>query len=149
MTVRVSLGDRILESPILRSLVGLLSALVTGGIFFLAAGRWDLPMGWAVTAVVAAMSLYGTLAVDPDLIRERSRPGPGAQDQVMIHLAKLLGASALVLAGLDVGRFGWTGPLPPGLQWFGLVTFAGPRFTFTRTSGLICTANSTPGSTMA
>ena len=41
------------------ALAGLASALVTGAVYFLSAGRWDLPFGWAVVAVVGSMSVAG------------------------------------------------------------------------------------------
>ena len=46
------------------------------GILFGGAGRLDWPMAWAVIGLNAVFTMAAFLVVDPDLIRERSRPGP-------------------------------------------------------------------------
>jgi protein-S-isoprenylcysteine O-methyltransferase Ste14 len=70
----------------------------------------------------AAMMTIG-LTIDPDLRRERVRPGPGGKDRWfrLLALPPILGH--LVVAGLDVGRFGWSGPLPVSLHAAGLAGY--------------------------
>ena len=99
-------------------------AAVTGTILFGAAGRWDLPMFWAAIGVLTALGLVGTLAIEPSLLKERIKPGPGGRDKVTIVLGKLLGLGSFVIAGLDVGRFHWSDTVPLWLQILGLAAFA-------------------------
>lgn len=81
--------------------------------FWLAAGRWDLPFGWAYWGLWIGWCLIAIvlLAVSKDfraLARERGRVGPGAVEE---NLPALIGVSLLVvechwvIAGLDVGRY--------------------------------------------
>lgn len=82
------------------------------GIYFGAAGRWDLPWGWALFAVHASLLTLMMSLADPELRQERFRPGPGAKDP---HIRKLLipfVLAHLIVAGLDAGRFGWSGEMP-------------------------------------
>jgi protein-S-isoprenylcysteine O-methyltransferase Ste14 len=48
------------------------------------------------------------------LMVERLKSGPGVKrwDRIYFTFSTLLYFVSLVVAGLDVGRFGWTGPLP-------------------------------------
>ena len=104
--------------------LGLSSAALTGAVYFLAAGRWDLPFGWAVVAVIGVMSMAGIMLADPDLLRERERPGPGAQDRSLLVTSRLLGLAGIVVAGLDVGRFHWSDGVPLIAQLAGVVVLA-------------------------
>lgn len=109
---------------VLLALAGLASAFVTGAVYFLSAGRWDLPFGWAVVGVIGSMSVAGMLLADPDLMRERRRPGPGAVDRVLLFWSRLLGLAGLVVAGLDVGRLHWSDSVPRLLQIVGVAALA-------------------------
>ena len=83
-------------------------------------------MFWAYLLVVGGWSLSCTVSlmrVDPDLVAERMRPGPGAAENI-----RLLQAGAAVIwvchytvAGLDVGRFGWSGSISPVVKLPALV----------------------------
>jgi protein-S-isoprenylcysteine O-methyltransferase Ste14 len=55
------------------------------------------------------------LRKDPDLMKERTKPGPGAKtwDKKLLGLGLLLTLAMLVVAGLDAGRFRWK----PQLTW--------------------------------
>lgn len=110
---------KLLKKLLLMTLA-LSSAAVTGALYFLSAGRWDLPLGWAVVAVIGAMSVAGVALADPGLLRERTRPGPGAQDRALLLWSRLLGLAAVVVAGLDVGRFHWSDGVPLWLQVAGV-----------------------------
>src|SRR5690348_15273886 len=89
-------------------------------VLFASAGRADLPWFWAVIVVHTATMMTIGLTIDPDLRRERVRPGPGGKDRWfrLLALPPILGH--LVVAGLDVGRFGWSGPFPDSLHAAGL-----------------------------
>ncbi len=84
------------------------STAAMGAILFFGAGRWDVPSFWAWLAVTGALSVVGWLAIDPGLIRERLKPGPGGRDSIVIYAGKLLVLAHLIIAGLDVGRFHWS-----------------------------------------
>src|SRR3954452_658601 len=83
---------------------------------FISAGRIDLPWFWAVLALHATMLLAGVPFMDPDLRKERVRPGPGGRSRRIRVLAVPMLLGHLVVAGLDVGRFGWSGPIPVAVQ---------------------------------
>ncbi len=85
---------------------------VLAGVFLAAAGRWDVPWFWALIAVhtVAMVAIQGSM--DPDLKRERWRPGPGARDRWVRLVASGCLLLHLTVAGLDVGRFGWSSTMP-------------------------------------
>src|SRR5262249_60715294 len=58
------------------------------------------------------------------LLKERLAPAPGGEDRTLrLWMAPFM-AGQLVIAGLDVGRFHWTGPLPAWLQGAGLAAYA-------------------------
>lgn len=85
-------------------------------ILFGSAGRWDLPFFWAFIAlIVAAMLLTAGLA-DKGLLRERAKPGPGGVDRKLPLAMLPFYAGHLIIAGLDVGRYQWSGRIPVGIQ---------------------------------
>lgn len=97
------------------------------GILFAAAGTFNLPMFWAYIAVMLVLSGLGYLWVsrhDPDLIKERLHPGPGERDRLSISLLYVTLAVHWGIAGLDVGRFHWSGHMPMAMQIAGLIGFA-------------------------
>lgn len=106
-------------------LVGYLGCLVA--ILFVSAGRLDWPLGWTSMGVLTAISIASFFLVDPGLVRERSQLGKGVQarDAALAGLSFLFFYPlTLALAGLDVGREGWSPPLPTVLQSAALILFA-------------------------
>lgn len=98
-------------------------------LFFLCAGRWDLPFAWAYLALWSAYILAGAFGPaeastppsgqagrptrqDPDL----ARPAPSARDWLTTAISQLLFWVGLAGAGLDMGRLHWADALPTGLQ---------------------------------
>jgi hypothetical protein len=51
-----------------------------GACLFVSAGRWDLPWFWAYLGVWAVAIVAGSFLIDPTLVRERIRPGPGGKE---------------------------------------------------------------------
>lgn len=98
---------------------GLLAA-----ILFASAGRVDLPWFWVVLALHSLMFLTGIRFMDPELRQERLRPGPGGRSRQIRLLALPMILVHLMVAGLDVGRFGWSGPIPVAVQGVGLAGYA-------------------------
>jgi protein-S-isoprenylcysteine O-methyltransferase Ste14 len=103
------------------------SLLAIAALLFATAGRLDWPMAWAFLAIWSAIAVAGFTWLDPELIRERARPSPGF-DRVDAVLATtsfvFFGLLPLAVAGLDVGRFQWTPPLPLALRIAALAVFA-------------------------
>lgn len=97
---------------------GVLLALLFGS-----AGRWDLPFVWAYLAVLVGSTFAGWLLMDPGLIRERMKPGPGGTDRALRWVVLPFFAAHLFVAGLDAGRFHWS-VLPRIVQLVALVPFA-------------------------
>jgi protein-S-isoprenylcysteine O-methyltransferase Ste14 len=96
------------------------------GILFGSAGTWDLPMFWAYIVVMAVLSSSGYLWLsrhDPDLIKERLHPGPGEHDRLSIGLMYVILAVHWGIAGLDVGRWHWSGRMPLAVQLGGLTGY--------------------------
>jgi protein-S-isoprenylcysteine O-methyltransferase Ste14 len=107
--------------PILQSVIVI---ALMAGVLFGCAGRWDLPMFWAYLGVFSVPLLVAALTVyDPDLAKERLRPGPGGKDWLFV-VGRLFVPAHLAVAGLDVGRFHWSDTVPFGAQLAGLVGFA-------------------------
>lgn len=110
-------------STISRVLGSLFMPLVVGAVVFTAAGRVDLPMVWAVLAVVAVVMMAVALVAAPELVQERLQPGPGNQDRLSRPLTILLLFAHWILAGLDLGRFHWS-RIPQPLQIASLAGYA-------------------------
>jgi len=101
-----------------------LCAGLIGAVLFLVAGRYDLPWFWAYVAVFGLFSSCGWLFLDPDLIKERLRPGKGARDAATVQIGKMFSMAHFVIASLDVGRFHWSDTVPAWLQGTALALFA-------------------------
>jgi protein-S-isoprenylcysteine O-methyltransferase Ste14 len=91
-------------------------------VFFLAvllvsAGHLSYWQGWVYAAISLLMSFATQLILrdNPDLVKERSKPGAGAKawDKKLLGLGLLLTLTTLVIAGLDSGRYHWS----PNLSW--------------------------------
>lgn len=82
-------------------------------VFFLCAGRMDLPAAWAYFAAIFINAVITSVKMDPGLIAERSGIGKDFKrwDILPAILMGRLGPLAvLIVAGLDA-RFGWSPPL--------------------------------------
>jgi protein-S-isoprenylcysteine O-methyltransferase Ste14 len=91
------------------------------GILFGCAARWDLPFFWIFVGVMTAMTIASLMVVDPSLVRERFRPGPGAMDTGFTLAFVPFALSQFAVAGLDVGRFHWGSTVPQPVQIGGLL----------------------------
>jgi protein-S-isoprenylcysteine O-methyltransferase Ste14 len=77
-------------------------------------GYWPAWIYLATGALTFA-SMQLVLRRDPELAKERARPGPGAKawDKKLLGVGFLLTLATLVVAGLDAGRFCWA----PRMGW--------------------------------
>lgn len=109
---------------IVRTVLGLLAVL---GLVFGSAGRWEYWQGWLyLLLVLIAMGLmWLVLPQDSTLVEERLNPGAGMKgwDRLYFALSTPLYLIAVIVAGLDVGRFGWTGPLPMWCYALGVLLY--------------------------
>ncbi len=107
------------------------SAYLRAGLFvvamavalFAAAGTVAIAGFWAYLAIFAAVMIFSFAALDPDLLRERERPG-GGKPPLALRLFALALFMHWILAGLDRGRFHWSDDVPAWLQGIGLLTVA-------------------------
>jgi protein-S-isoprenylcysteine O-methyltransferase Ste14 len=98
--------------------------LVLAAVMFGAAGRMDLPWFWVLLGIHTVMMVVGALLMDPDLRRERmSFRRSGGEDRRVRLLLLPLVLLHLVVAGLDVGRFGWSGEVGLAVRVGGLVGY--------------------------
>jgi protein-S-isoprenylcysteine O-methyltransferase Ste14 len=109
---------------VLGILGGVAFMALIGAVLFGCAGRLDLPMFWTYLGVWTAALLVGSFVVDPTLIKERTRPGPGGQDYSTVVFMTLLWPGQCAVAGLDVGRFHWSDTVPLAVQVIGLLATA-------------------------
>jgi len=79
---------------------------------FIAAGKINYPEGW----IYFAVSIFGLIinmatTKNNDLIKERSKPGFNTQswDKKILSSLAILTIIPYILAGLDSGRFNWSG----------------------------------------
>ena len=75
-------------------------------------GRSNLPMFWAYLGVYLVSMVVGMFIVDPTLIQERMRPGPGGQDFATLIVLTPLMLAQCVIAAIDVGRYHWSDSVP-------------------------------------
>jgi protein-S-isoprenylcysteine O-methyltransferase Ste14 len=78
---------------------------------------------WIYLAIFAAIFAASLLWLDPDLARERMRPG-GKKPPLALQLFSGVLLVHWVVAGLDRGRYHWTDTVPAWLQALGLIAVA-------------------------
>ena len=107
------------------------SAYLKAGLFvvaaaaalFAAAGTVAVPGFWAYLAIFAVVMIVSFAALDPDLLRERMRPG-GEKPPLALRVFSLVLFVHWIVAGLDRGRFHWSDDVPDWLQGICLFTVA-------------------------
>lgn len=99
------------------------SMLAITGVLLASAGRFDLAPIWEYLALFAVSGVAGSFFVDPDLMRERWRPG-GKRMPAGYGLLALLALAHLGLAGLDLGRYHWSDTVPGELRVGALAALA-------------------------
>jgi protein-S-isoprenylcysteine O-methyltransferase Ste14 len=98
--------------------------VLMAAVLFGCAGRLDLPMFWAYSAVWTAATVVGSFLIDPSLVKERMRPGPGGRDYLTLAVAGPGWLGQMIVAGLDVGRYHWSDTVPPVVQTIALAAVA-------------------------
>jgi protein-S-isoprenylcysteine O-methyltransferase Ste14 len=90
---------------------------------FAAAGTMAILTYWIYLAIFAVVFVASFLWLDPDLARERMRPG-GKKPPLALRLFSGVLFVHWVIAGLDHGRFHWSDSVPTWLQWTALIAVA-------------------------
>lgn len=116
-----------LPSIINRFLQVVLVAVVQAVLFFGAAGRFDLPKAWfyfGLTVVYLGISMPIVLILSPEVVAERGKSHQGVKKwDAIFGIFFAIGIFAMpFVAGLDVGRFGWSN-LGPAWLIAGTVCF--------------------------
>lgn len=111
---------------------GLAGPLITAALLFIPAGSFRFWQGWVVTGLgFSAVMCFGIYfhRRDPDVLERRLlRKEKLDEQRRIIALWRILGATSLVLAGLD-HRLGWSGaflkPVPVWLELFSMALILG------------------------
>jgi protein-S-isoprenylcysteine O-methyltransferase Ste14 len=103
----------------------LATEVVLACVLFGAAGRLDLPWFWGVVGLHAGLIGLVLARIDRTLLQERVKPAPGGTDRAFPLLLRLLFVALLCTAGLDAGRFGWSGPIPTVTRAVALLVYGG------------------------
>ena len=95
-------------------LAALFSLALFGLLVFGPAGRLGWLAGWAYMALVIASFIANFVylrRVNPELIEHRMHMGPNTKgwDKVWLAVFTPLFCAVYLVAGLDAGRFGWSG----------------------------------------
>ena len=91
----------------------LLFESILAGLFFVCAGRWDLPWFWTLLGIHTFGMAVNMWVMDPALKTERLAIGRrGGRDRSLRALIMPFVLLHLVVAALDVGRYGWSGNVP-------------------------------------
>ena len=107
-------------SAYIKSALFLVPTAVT---LFGSAGTLAIVGFWVYIAIYAAAFVVSLLILDPDLLRERMRPG-GKRVPLALHLVTVVLFIHWIIAGLDRGRFHWSDTVPVWLQAAGLIAIA-------------------------
>ena len=92
-------------------------------VLFGSAGRIDLPWFWSIIGIHTVLLSFGLWRIDPELRKERFKPLPGGKDRLLRLIAMPLFLIDLAVAGLDVGRFHWSGNVPIWVHAIGLSSY--------------------------
>ena len=92
-----------------------LFVVAAAAALFAAAGTVAIPSFWAYLAIFAVVMIVSFAALDPDLLRERMRPG-GQKPPLSLRIFSLVLFMHWIVAGLDRGRFHWSDSVPGWLQ---------------------------------
>jgi protein-S-isoprenylcysteine O-methyltransferase Ste14 len=94
--------------------------ILTAVALFASAGTIAIPSFWIYLVIFGAVFVSAFLWLDPDLLRERARPG-GQRPPLALRLFSGVLFLHWIVAGLDRGRFHWSDSVPPWLQAVGFV----------------------------
>jgi NADH:ubiquinone oxidoreductase subunit 6 (subunit J) len=86
-------------------------------IIFISAGRIVYWQGliYVIIGLIMFLLNYTVLRIDPELLKERAKPGEGTKkwDKTILALSFLITISMYITAGIDSGRYHWS----PDFHW--------------------------------
>ncbi len=109
------------NTALLRGITNVLVSLILIAVLlFAGAGRLDWGSGWLFIGVWGLLKLSLIFLLrwrDPDLLVERATRHENTQhyDRVIVPVYSVLSFGAILVAGIDSGRFGWSGQISSGL----------------------------------
>jgi protein-S-isoprenylcysteine O-methyltransferase Ste14 len=109
--------------PVSAYIQAALFVLLNAVALFAAAGTVEILGFWVYVAIFAGMMVASFAFLDPDLLRERMRPG-GQRPPLALRLSTLVLVAHWVVAGLDRGRFHWSDGVPAWLRAASLIALA-------------------------
>lgn len=90
----------------------LAGSLLFFAIIFISAGKLNYWQGLLYVAIGLTMAVlnYTTFKIDPELLKERSKPGENTKswDKTILGLSFLATIAMYIVAGLDSGRYHWS-----------------------------------------
>jgi protein-S-isoprenylcysteine O-methyltransferase Ste14 len=95
----------------------LAGTLLTAALIFIAAGRFDWPLAWLFVLAWGLFKLVFAILLrwrNPELMVERATRHANTQsyDRWILPVYFLLAFGTIAIAGLDGGRFRWSGEMP-------------------------------------
>jgi protein-S-isoprenylcysteine O-methyltransferase Ste14 len=95
----------------------LVTWVLVGALLFIGAGRLNWGLGWFFWGLWGLLKLLFILLLrwhDPELLMERVTKHENAQpyERLILPLYFVMSFGTIVIAGLDGGRFGWSGEVP-------------------------------------
>jgi len=109
--------------PISAYIQAALFVLVNAVALFASAGTAAIAGFWIYVAIFAAVMAASFAFLDPDLLRERMRPG-GKRPPLALRLFGLVMVLHWIVAGLDRGRFHWSDDVQAWLRAAALIALA-------------------------
>jgi protein-S-isoprenylcysteine O-methyltransferase Ste14 len=109
--------------PISAYIQSILFVVLTAVVLFASAGTVAIAGFWIYIAICAVTFLVSLAIIDPDLLRERMRPG-GQRPPRALRIFTVVLFVHWIVAGLDRGRFHWSDTVPVWLQAVGLIVTA-------------------------
>jgi protein-S-isoprenylcysteine O-methyltransferase Ste14 len=100
-----------------------LFVVLTAVALFASAGTLAIAGFWIYVAIYAVTFLVSLVILDPDLLRERMRPG-GQRPPRALRIFVVVLFVHWIVAGLDRGRLHWSDTVPVWLQAAGLIVTA-------------------------
>ncbi len=115
--------------------------IILAVLLFLPAGKLNWPQAWALIVAVGIffiIYIFWGILRDPEQTQERSQVAENVKrwDRVIMGIYTVLLPTVFIIAGFDVGRFGWSkAPLSVQLVgWIGLILAAALIFWTVRTN---------------
>lgn len=107
-----------------------IGTIIFFAVIFISAGRIDYWQGliYVIIGIIMSILSYTVLRIDPELLKERSKPGEGTKkwDKAILGLSFLMTISMYITAGLDSGRYHWSPEFHTGYVITGiLLTISG------------------------